>query len=115
MRAPRPDSKWRIITPLLLLTLLTQSFVLAYACATDQGPWSPVGYLGPGRFTTTLVLLSPLVIWGASWLWAWEGAYDILEHRIVVGLISGVACLAVCTHYAFSLAGAELQNFPSPG
>lgn len=110
-RAPRPDSRWRIVTPLLLLTLLIPSFVLAYACTTDQGPWASDGYFGPGSLTLTIVLLSPFAIWAASWLWAWEGDYDILEPRAVVALIAGVVGLAICAYCAFALSMAEYAKF----
>lgn len=106
-RAPRPDSNWRIITPFLLLTLLVPSFVLAYACTTDQGPWAADGYFGPGNPAETLILLSPLIVWAASWLWYWEGDYDILEPRVVVGAIAGAIGLAICADFALDLSMAE--------
>jgi hypothetical protein len=94
--APRPDSVWRIITPVLLLPLLIPSSVLAYACVTDQGPWAADGYFGPGTFTEALVLLSPLLVWAASWLLKWEGEYDVLERRAVVCVVAGAIGLAIC-------------------
>ena len=109
-RASRPGSRWRIAAPLLLLALLVPSFVLAYACVTDQGPWAADGYFGPGNLATTLVLLSPLVVWGAGWLWAWEGEPDILEPRAVVCAIAGGIGLAVCALCAVDLYLAELGN-----
>jgi len=102
-RAPRPNSSWRIITPFLLLTLFIPSFVLAYACTTDQGPWTANGYFGPGRPTETLLLLSPLIVWAASWLWSWEGDYDILEPRAAVGVIADAIGLLICANFALDL------------
>ena len=109
-RAPRPDSIGRIITPLVLLPLLAPSVVLAYACTTDQGPWSAHGYLGPGNLTGTLVLLSPFAIWAASWLWKWEGDHDILEARTIVCLIAVVIGFAVCACCWVAMFQAALGN-----
>lgn len=110
LRAPRPDSKWRVAAPLLLLALFAPSFVLTYACTTDQGPWAPDGYFGPGNLTETLVLLSPLSVWAASWLWKWEGDYDILEPRLIVCLIAAAIGYAICAWYWLALAMAGLGN-----
>ena len=109
-RAPRPDSPWRIISPFLVLTLLIPSFVLAYASTTDQGPWAPDGYFGPGTFTQTLVLLIPLAIWAASWLLAWEGDHDVLEPRVTLGLIAGGVGLVICAWLTLVLSLAEFGN-----
>ena len=94
----------------MLLTLLVPSFVLAYACATDQGPWAANGYFGPGTPTDTLVLLSPLVVWAAGWLWAWEGEHDILEPRAIVCAIAGAIGLAICTLCAVNLIMTGVAN-----
>jgi hypothetical protein len=102
-RAPRPDSPWRIGQPLLLLTLLIPNFVLAYACTTDQGPWTARGDFGSGTIAQTLLLLSPLIIWAAGWLWSWEGDHDILEPRTMLGLLAWIWGLALCLDYCFSL------------
>lgn len=112
VRVARPDSNWRIITPFLLLILLVPSFVLAYACTTDQGPWTVSGYFGPGRPTETLLLLSPLIVWAASWLWSWDGDYDVLEPRAVVGAIAGAIGLVICAYFALGLSMAEWANTP---
>jgi hypothetical protein len=101
--APNPNSKWRIIQPYLAFPLLTPCFILAYACVTDQGPWASDGYFGPGTLGQTLVLLSPLAMWAASWLWSWEGDYDIIEARLAVCLLAAVLGVAICGFAAFSL------------
>lgn len=92
---------------MLLLSLLTPSFVLAFACVTDQGPWAADGYLGPGTITVTLVLISPLLIWADSWLWRWEGEYDILEPRAIVCVIAVAIGLVICACFALGLAVAR--------
>ena len=106
-REPRPGSKWRIVTPLMLLPLLAPSLVLAYACTTDQGPWAANGYFGPGNFAETLELLIPLGVWAASWLWKWEGDYDILEPRAIICLVAGVIGFVICAWFwaALCMAG----------
>jgi hypothetical protein len=103
LRPPRPDSPWRFGQPLLLLTVLVPNFVLAFACLTDQGPWTARGYFGPGTFGQTLYLLSPLVVWAAGWLLRWEGDYDIVEPRTALGLIAGGYALFICLDAWISL------------
>lgn len=110
MHTRRPDSKWRIITPFLLLIPLVPSFVLAYACTTDQGPWAANGYFGPGDFKQTLFLLSPLAVWAASWLWKWEGDYDILEARTIVCLVAGAIALVICAVGAWDLSMVKMAS-----
>lgn len=109
-RVPRPGSKWRIIAPLLLLPLLVPPVVLAYACTTDQGPWAADGYFGPGDLARTLVFLSPLGVWAASWLWKWEGEYDVLEPRVIVCLVAVVIGFAICAWWWGALFMAGLGN-----
>jgi hypothetical protein len=106
--APNPNSKWRILQPYLALTLLTPCFVLAYACVTDQGPWAPDGYFGPGSLGQSAYLLSPLALWAVSWLWSWEGDHDILEPRVTVCLAAALLGIVICGLAAGSLAMAHL-------
>jgi len=93
----------------MLLTLLIPSFVLAYACATDQGPWAAHGNLGSGSLTDTLVLLSPLALWATGWLFPWRGD-DTLEPRAVICAIASMIGLAICAWHAFVLDMNGLAN-----
>ena len=103
IRPRNPQSKWRIIAPFTGLPLLAPSLVLAYACATDQGPWAADGYFGsPAGIGTTLGFLSPLLVWAACWLWKWEGDHDILEPRVIVAFLAVLAAFLIC-------AGAEVS------
>lgn len=50
-------------------------------------------HFGPGSGGEALELLSPFAIWAAGWLWSWEGDYDILEPRLIPGLLADAAGL----------------------
>lgn len=105
-----PGFPWQIGHPLLLPTLLIPNFVLAYACTTDQAPWTARGDFGSGTIDQTLLLLSPLLPWSAGWLWSWEGDHDILGPRSILALLAWIWGLVVCLDYCFSflLAGGQI-------
>jgi len=108
LRATRPESKWRFISPLLFLILLVPCYVLAFACLTGQGPWAADGDFGPADLTQILVLHSPLALWAACWLLKWEGDHDIVEPRVVVAALASLVGLALCADLTVSLTLASL-------
>lgn len=91
----------------MTITLLTPNFVLAHACATDQGRRSARGCFGAGGLSRALLLLSPLVVRAAGRLWSWEGGHDILETRTAVGAIACAMGVGICGRHWFWFAVAQ--------